>query len=244
MRTRLCRWTAAGLAVAVAGWAAPASAQLTYDASSILSVELGSSPPLVLTTPGGVSSVNGGLGGPVGLFGGDFSGSPVTTLSPNAAPPLTSLSLINGGNLSGTITPIWGGTLGILGTVNVNAFGALFIAVPMNLGTAGAGIGGTATFGVFGSRVTFGSWTTGTATITLPYPPTLSFRTGSDNRTPGGLGQINLVTPIAVNSTLGGFIPMFGTLTLNFVPEPGTPLLLGSGIALLAVLHRRRHRAR
>jgi PEP-CTERM motif len=33
---------------------------------------------------------------------------------------------------------------------------------------------------------------------------------------------------------------VLGTLTLNFVPEPGTLLLLGSGVAGLAILGRRR----
>ena len=33
-----------------------------------------------------------------------------------------------------------------------------------------------------------------------------------------------------------------GKLTLNFVPEPGTLLLLGSGVAGLAALGRRRMR--
>jgi hypothetical protein len=79
-----------------------ASASLIYDSSSTLSVQFGTLPPLVLTSPGGTASVNGGAGGPVGLAGGDFMGSALITLPPTVVPPLTALSLINGGNLGGT----------------------------------------------------------------------------------------------------------------------------------------------
>ena len=67
--------------------------------------------------------------------------------------------------------------------------------------------------------------------------------TGTDSRTPGGLGQLTLVSPTKVRSNLTGGLLLFvvlGTLTLNFVPEPGTLLLLGSGVAGLAMLGRRR----
>jgi len=67
--------------------------------------------------------------------------------------------------------------------------------------------------------------------------------TGTDSRTPGGLGQLTLVSPTKVVTTVTGALETFmvtGTLTLSFVPEPGTLLLLGSGIAGLAMLGRRR----
>jgi PEP-CTERM motif-containing protein len=67
--------------------------------------------------------------------------------------------------------------------------------------------------------------------------------TGTDSRTPGGLGQVTLVTPTKVVTNLTGgllILVVLGSLTLNFVPEPGTLLLLGSGVAGLAVLGRRR----
>jgi hypothetical protein len=224
---------------------------LTYDSSSTLSVQFGTLPPLVLTTPGGIATVNGGGGGPVGLAGGDFSGSALITLPPTLAPPLTSLSLISGGNLSGTVTPGVGGTLGILGTLNANVGGGPLISAPLNFGSfTGAGIGGTGSSGIppFNATLYFSGWTAFAVTITPTsggVPGTPSFRTGSDSRTPGGLGQVTLVTPIRVNSIIaGGTIPVFGVLTVNFVPEPGTALLLGSGIAVLAALRRGKHRAR
>jgi hypothetical protein len=69
--------------------------------------------------------------------------------------------------------------------------------------------------------------------------------TGTDARTPGGLGQVTLVSPTKVVTNLTGgllILVTLGKLTLNFVPEPGTLLLLGSGVAGLAALGRRRMR--
>ena len=46
-------WTAAPLAVAIVGWVGPASATITYDSSSTLTVDYVTLRPLVLTTLGG-----------------------------------------------------------------------------------------------------------------------------------------------------------------------------------------------
>jgi PEP-CTERM motif len=53
------------------------------------------------------------------------------------------------------------------------------------------------------------------------------------------------VTPIAIQTTLPELASLtgFGVLTLHFVPEPSTALLLGAGVAWLAVAGRRRTRA-
>jgi hypothetical protein len=51
------------------------------------------------------------------------------------------------------------------------------------------------------------------------------------------------VSPTKVITNVTGGLEVFvigGTLTLSFVPEPGTFLLLGSGIAGLAMLGRGR----
>ena len=66
---------------------------------------------------------------------------------------------------------------------------------------------------------------------------------GSDARTPGGRGQITLVSPAKIFFGSGGDnAALLGTLQVNFVPEPGAPLLLGTGAALL--LSRRSPRRR
>jgi hypothetical protein len=62
-------------------------------------------------------------------------------------------------------------------------------------------------------------------------------------------GALQLVTISKVFTNLGPVgepafpeFPVFGILTLHFVPEPGTALLLGSGLAGLGVIGRRRRR--
>jgi hypothetical protein len=55
-------------------------------------------------------------------------------------------------------------------------------------------------------------------------------------------GAISLVVPVFVSTSLDAFpvVPVFTRLTLHFVPEPSTLLLLASGIAGLALVGRQR----
>ncbi len=91
-----------------------------------------------------------------------------------------------------------------------------------------------------------GGWTTGNVQVigtTGPFAGRiLASTTGTDQRTAGGGGTIVLVTPTLTRTNVGGSenLPLVGKLTLTFVPEPGTLMLLGSGVAGLAMLGRRR----
>ena len=57
-------------------------------------------------------------------------------------------------------------------------------------------------------------------------------------------GIVTLVTPVFISTNIGAsaVIPGFGILNLHFVPEPGTLMLLGSGIAGLVAFGRSRAR--
>ena len=57
-----------------------------------------------------------------------------------------------------------------------------------------------------------------------------------------GSGVLSLVSPVFVSTSLDAFpvVPSFARFTIHFIPEPGTLLLVGSGIAGLAIVGRRR----
>jgi hypothetical protein len=59
---------------------------------------------------------------------------------------------------------------------------------------------------------------------------------------PGGGGTLTLVSPGKVYVSTGNKLAVIGTLTLTYVPEPGTVLLLGAGALGLGALGRRRVR--
>ena len=57
-------------------------------------------------------------------------------------------------------------------------------------------------------------------------------------------GMVTLVAPLRVDTgpAVSGGIPLTGKMTLSFVPEPGTMLLLVSGAVGLVLLGHRRMR--
>jgi hypothetical protein len=222
-----------------------------------LVIELGTLPPANFNGSGSVTSTPTQLTIPSGVFTGTF-GTPIT-----GQVPLTFINMnISNAPGSFTGTPLQG-TMPIRGGANVLAnLGAgptTLVKVPFTVTsggvlTAGLGFGGTipATGGLI-LGIYFSDWRVGTAKITgvdisytyhLPggamasntttytYVGTVT-RSGYDNRTPGGLGVVQLVSPTKVVAQLVGVLPVWSTITLQ-VPEPASGFLLGSLAVALA----------
>jgi len=139
-----------------------------------------------------------------------------------------------------------------------------YIPIPLTAGgTRGVGIGGLITFNGFaaaGAKASLAAapWTIGTAVAstgtTANGGPTATFaRTGFAHGPASGTtstarrgGAVQLVAPIQIATSIAGLerIGFIARLTLVFVPEPGTALLLGAGIMVLALHGRGRRRDR
>ncbi len=210
-----------------------------------LSVQIATLDPVVL--PGaGTATVNGSSGPghltelnlPAGVFAVQAIVVPVT--DPGAFPIAgVQVTAANGsGNFSGSA-----GAMPILGTSKVCLFGPCGAAVAnLNVPLNNVGVGGTALVtGAVNLTVVGAPWTTGTAAIGVT---TMMGGKSPASNTGAPSGTVTLVTPIFISSNIGAsaVVPAFAILSLHFVPEPGTLLLLGSGIAGLVAFGRSRAR--
>ena len=177
---------------------------------------------------------------------------PVPTAVPpagNGALSWTGVGGTTGINGSAYLAGFWGG----VGGANCMTGCSAALSVPIPLGVVGSG--GTVTFqagpisaSVIGNPYQLGalSLTGGlvnTANGSIPDPATIVMA-GVDGRTAAGGGNLTIVSPVAIKLGALGNLPAIARLQLDFevVPEPGTLLLLGSGIAGLALLGRGRPR--
>jgi hypothetical protein len=253
------------LAITAAGSARAA----TLDFTGTLSLRLGTLPALVISGAGGAQVSHDASFHllsfllPSGTFG------PVTTTLPvtNSA-SLPSIRLTLAGNLSGSFGgisggPPGGGAMGLSGLAKIcvafapDCFSHIPVPLTPTAGGAGFGLGGTRTAtGFVNLTLQDAPWTIGQPVMTIHTPdseittPTLpgGFAHGPSSLTsstaqPSGVVQLVSVTKV-FTSLVGAFpeLPVTGVLNIHFVPEPGTALLLGSVVAALAVLGRRRGR--
>jgi hypothetical protein len=224
-------------ALALAGQAQAAPSPWTGS----LAIGIGTLPPIGISGAG-VANYSGGstFTLPAGAFFLAALSIPVT--DPGAFPiaGIKANSVTNGAGsfVAGS------GTMGVGGTANVCLFAACSgsianVDVPFTVaGARGVGIGGgpITVMGLVNVTVQGAPWTVGTATVMTSMGGTatqMGFVSGNN---------VQLVTPITINTNIGASatLPAFGILNLTFVPEPGTLLLLASGVAGLAVLGRKR----
>ena len=258
------RWA---LGLCLIGAAAPASGA-TLPFTATLTIALGDLPPINMTASG--TAFSAGAGGSFTLPSGLFATSvyiPPTSITaitihhvtvqllgngpgsfnPSFAPPLGNPSRVAllGNNLVFPPSPPGtgvGGGMPLLGSAFVNIFGLFTMTLPFSVG-AGTSTQ-MATQGGIVITVVQTFWSTGFG-LGLPANTPYDFflLTGSDSRTPGGAGPVTLVTPVVAVTNAGRNFGIGATLTVNFIPEPGTALALAAGVVGLGVAGRRRQRA-
>jgi hypothetical protein len=232
---------AAALALGVS---APAQAA-PVSVTGALSIAVGTLPPIVLTIPsatvdvtGGTMTVGAGLAGVTGLFV-PITGFPLNLITgivvtaANGAGSFFVPAPADGGaaNIPGGA---FGGIMPVLGVAQVK--GALAINVPLS----NVGAGGSVNAG--GIVVEGAPWTTGVGMVTTTAAP-MAMATvvgGMVGPLAGLSSTVTLVSPAHINAAGLTRIGTIAALSLHFIPEPGTALLLGAGIAGLVALGRKR----
>ena len=234
---------AAALVVGVAAPAKAAPVQVSGNINIVIGTLPGLSLPIPLTTvdvTGGTLTIPAGIASTTGLFV-PVTGFPLNLITgivvtaSNGAGSFSAPSAAGGTvGLASTPGGGFGGAMPINGVVQVK--GALAINVPIS----NVGAGGSVNAG--GIIVAGAPWTTGVALVTTDGAPMAMFAQGGGMS--GVLGAasstVALVTPAHVNAAGLARLPVFAVASLHFIPEPGTALLLGAGIAGLVALGRKR----
>ena len=217
-----------------------------------LAVQIATLDPVVI--PGaGSATVNGsgpaghltGLAIPANQFG--ISGFILPVTDPAAFPIAgVQVTAANGaGSFAGVGGDgVFGGVMPINGAAKVCLFGSCSAAVSnLSVPLTVVGQGGVALVtGAVNLTVIGAPWTTGTAAVGTAFTAMGGVSPLSNTGAPSGV--VTLVTPTFISTNIGAsaVLPAFGILQLHFVPEPGTLMLLGSGIMGLVAFGRSRVR--
>jgi len=253
-----------GLAAAMGlflGVAQPAHAVMQNLSSASLTLTISALPSIGITwnNTGAADVTATSISGlSAGIF--NFTGSLVVTDA--AAFPIKGLAMVNVSNSIGNFlnvdTTSGGGPMAVTGVANVCLFKACSgppanVVVPFTEGGVnGIGLGGEPII-VGGDALVLltipgNQWTTGERSIQVasdaatPDVPKFITQSGSPL---DASGHIKLISPTTLSTNIGASatLPMFAIMELQFeqvVPEPGTLLLLASGVAGLAMVGRKR----
>jgi hypothetical protein len=163
-----------------------------------------------------------------------------------AAAPIHGVVLTAVHNVAGTLARSAGGHLGgtmpLAGTMKVCLFAPCASAIANLVVPLGSPIVvATNNLPAGGQNTVHGApWTTGTVMLAtnLTYMGGAHGPASGTSTTFSPGGRIQLVAPARVISNLA-IVPLVATLTIDFVPEPASGVLLGGGVALLAAIGRR-----
>jgi hypothetical protein len=144
------------------------------------------------------------------------------------------------------------GSMAIQGSAKVCLFVACDAGPPANVSVplTVIGKGGVTSVGMLVEvTVTGAGWTAGTAAVqtssgTVSAHGFVHGPASLTSSTAAASGAVRLVTPVLISTNIASsaVIPAFAYLTLHFVPEPGTLLLVGSGMLGLVAYGRGRRR--
>ncbi len=231
------------VAVSCAAVSAGAGAHAGALASASLTVQVAGATvlfPGVGATGTATSATSATLGAGTAFYGGVTVATPDPTTAGQQLGPVKVLIYSNAaGSFAGATPAQVGGEARLTGRALLYATPSAltpFLIVPVVAGQ-------DTTYAVAGSAIGFtvngAPWNAGAATLTglgaFGGPQTLMV-TGMNALNPTGAGVLTLVSPGKVRFTLGKTYAVVSTLTLTYVPEPATALLLGAGTLALALL--------